>query len=71
MNHDYYDIDDFNSDRLDYLYDIHMDFFEWLDEQMAQEFPDDWDLLDEPYDEELAMMDACAEELLLDFLGKL
>lgn len=57
-----FDQDDMHTDRLFYLYDLHMEFFDSLDEKMQ-----DGDLR-EPSPAELALMDEEAERLLQDLL---
>lgn len=53
--------DDTNTDRLDYLADVHAGLFFWIDRQFAEE-----NLPTEPSPAELAIMDENAEQLLLD-----
>lgn len=63
-----FDMDDFNSDWLDYLSDVHEDLFSWIDLELSEVWiPEDWHLdLCEPSDEELEQMNQAAEEFLWD-----
>lgn len=60
-----YDFDDFNTDRMFYLYDRHQDWFDAMDSLMnLDEYPD-WDM-DEPSEDDLILSDLSAKLLLLD-----
>lgn len=63
--------DDGESDRLDYLYDVHQDFFDYLDFCMKiPELTDDWqNYLEEPDEIFLEQSNRNAQELLDDILG--
>lgn len=64
--------DDEMTDRLDYLYDRHADFFEWLEDlfNMPENIlPEHWeDFVTEPSDEELSAMNAYANLLVQDIM---
>jgi len=65
--------DEMNSDHLDYLADVHNDFFDWLNVlwNMPEDgMPERWeDFVDEPSVEELREMDRLAEELLKEIIN--
>ena len=65
-----FDLDDFNSDRLDFLADRHWELFEHLDNLMDEPeglFLDDWqNYITEPSPEELELMDLNAQMILWD-----
>ena len=63
----YFNLDDYNADKLFALYDRHMEFFDSLDEQMGGSVLDDG--LTEPSEQELKVMDANADLLLEDILN--
>jgi hypothetical protein len=65
-----FDLDDENTDRLDFLADRHWELFEYLDNLMDEPeglFLDDWqNYLTEPSPEELELIDLNAQMILLD-----